>query len=696
MTRRDPKITERGMALILVLVLLGVTSAAFATYFLAPSLAERFGGIFRRGKSLQLEAESGFEIAKRELLDRANNNDFTTAASAGTPLSLSQATDVGLVPPADGGSRNLIPRLTTLSGSIQRDIYYFPDKGNGRVDLAQWPRPKYFHIISQTTNTRTGEIYTMEGLIQLRLENFAEFSFGLLHPKVPPNVTEIKFHPATYGGHVHFGLFDDPTIPIRFASSGEPPLHEFNGPVTFEANPPEGNLPFNYSATSTDVVFREGYKTDYPLSAESAPIFDSITSRNPQTFPGGSSDHVCLKFMPNTGSAGAGEVWQYACNNADPDPFNRYVGESTGGGVIAKFPASGIFFSEANLHVKGTVHGSLSVVSNAKIYIEGDVVYFDQHPTTSADLAGFIAKDDLFIPTGVPFGISRDKWRVEQGDPGDPGDQFMTGVTNFVVDNDRNEDPDSEYTYHWNNPPNWPLDETHPAIPGQRYPGWKKSSNVLDLDGMYMSVEGGLFVDGINNYDVNPTDGTVIPAVDGNYYTREKGKPNSYLYTIPDPADPTKVKWTRRADPLYCASGDWYGMTMIDMKCMLGMELPRPQAPLLWIFGGLVVNDYTYSKSLWWVCGYKNGLNAITDSDLGEPPWLMKVPWDEGVIAYNSGGNCTQSGGVEPGFRRRVILHDERFNQMPPPGFPNTNTPVMHVEWTKRSRGGSERLTLAN
>lgn len=656
-----------GSAMIAAIVLLAIGMTGLFALFKSTNVFQQFSGFFRKKTALVLAAETGFALARGDLAERADDSFVLVLNPDGSSVN---TTDVGLVFTRSG--RTVRPRYDIEQSHIQIRVYYFPQDPGPTADLAQWDLiwPKYFHVISEATHTNTGEIHTLEAMIQLRPESLAELSFGMLNPSLLPGMSSFSFVPSTYEGHVHFGRFPGDKA-ANFNGWGPDSPHTFRGPVTFEDKPKIGRpYPFTYSKDKTgnsyaQLDFQKGYVDGYAIQPDSALVFDDFAGADPpapvinlKTAEPGVTD-VCLKFQQNS-TTGRGEIWRYDCDVQKYSAFQRYVGEANGSGGAKLFDEteySGRVILcddatvECTIHIKGILKGSVTVAAT-NISLEGDVVYSDQ--TAGSDRLGALAKHDLIVPVGVPYGVSF-------GDPNEPKgyttswemDNYapekskFTGITNFIISEDRDKG-DSEYHLPWQNP-------------YKRVNGEVNDVSTLDLDGSYVALGekqadgtfiGGLLrLEGLNNFDVSPANGGTIPGQDanGNYrlYSADVDQPNSFYFT--DLADGL-VK--RKVEPVFCRwRSDGTCPTIQEQeaaKIWSPAELWRPSSIALWVFGGLITNGYSYL----WRTNYYGGF----------------------------------------GFQRRVYHEDPGMRVEPPPGFPTTGQIVRDVLWIKNYRGRSTKL----
>jgi len=642
--------TNTGSVLLLVLIVLSIGTVAMIALFGTTNSFFKMGGLFRKQVTLELKANSGIEIAKADLQERAQNKDYIEVAKTEE-----SAIKKGLLPHPSGNRDcktgvNCEPRFDPKKeGDIETTLIYIPDPNN-----TQDPDklPKSFTVISQAQNTKTGETYTIEALFEMKKENFAEMTFGMLHPKFKKWMGVFNFMPATYGGHVHFGNFECGSDPLEtcepwahFHSYGqdkqEESKHVFEGPVTFaggalnlEEDPyfRKGD-PFTHSKWST-LQFKKGYQTHYTLDQEVDDIYDQTVAQTstPIILPD-SSGHVCLKLDISL-NEGTGYIKKYTCNPKEEDPAKRYDGEKPvgqDGGITLPIDLQketvlvcGDKDHPCNLHIKGILKGALTVAAE-NITLEGDVQYSDQARNSSKDRFGVLAKKDIMIPRVIPSGsgYSAD---IDSENPKDPNNPYL-GITNFIPPTGDRDMGNTEYVDHFAR-----NEENHGS---KNYPG------TLDIDGMLMAAGGKLYVEGYHDLDTNPEGATSILDQTGKAWPYKKGTSKaSGAYYFCDPNNKNcddRNNWEVQAPPKYCGE-------MEGGRCKLWSEDIRPRHGNIWIFGGLVTDDYSFTR-------------------VGES-----------------------------GFLRRVIYADQRLIKNPPPGFPDTGNAMVFLMWAKTYAGKSPLL----
>lgn len=631
--------TSKGSALIIVLVILGIGTLAVVTMFRTTESFMNFGRVSRKGVDLKLKAESGLELAKVDLEDRRVNADYDTIVA--NPV------DVGLVYDDNAGRNckeptdNCVPRFLKTDGKIQISVYYIPDKRNAQDGVSYaLVFPKFFTVVSEATNTTTGEIHTVEAFFQIKRESYAEITFGMLDPQPVLGVDTYEFTPSIYGGHVHFGKFPNGKLPYFRRESNtvaEKNYHTFKGPVTFEGTPPPGeDHPFDKHDYST-MNFEKGYISGFELAEDTVDRIDNIYNQTAQKATLNLSGyHVCLKFVA---SASGGEMHQYNCNDNTLNPRRRYKGETSDTGAtgpIAVYPINksvvvcGDENNSCNLHVKGIVKGEVTVAAN-NIVIEGDIQYWDQDKKTSPDRFGAVAKKNIKIPNSVPNGYQyTNEWYAHKQNEKNPVNTQWHDVTNFVPPTEDRDAGTEGYFYCESCPPKWFY------VPEGKEEGWINTISTLDLDGQFMAIGGILDVEGFSDSKKTGNQYTALSIVDKNnkvWAATDKGN-KAYYYK-------SGGVWYRQAEPKACERWD----NSIN-KCKMFREAHRSMSWNIWIFGGLVVGGYSFT-------------NNSSDS----------------------------------GFQKRVINADERLFNKAPPGFPESDVTELQLLWVKNYGGKSSQLT---
>jgi len=569
------KNNSSGSILVIVLVLIGIATVGLMTMLGVTNSVFNIGGAFRKGLTLKLKAEAGFQLAKTDLKECIQVEDFPANCLKNLPDSASQEEIIdrgikaGLVYDDNRNCTepaNCEPRFTKQEGKIETSVFYIPKNDNGGD--ASKP-PKSFEVISQAKNTMTGEVHTIEALLQVKSENFSEITFGMLKPALRKGITKLTIMPATYGGHVHFG---NPVGDVHYffdrydtTASLDQNTHQFDGPVTFSEVPiPGEGRPFERHQDS-EMNFEKGYTSDFDVQTDTDAIFN-YTKDKATLVLNPSKSNYCLKLVPGNPK---GEIRQYDCKMDEIKPLNRYDKERLGniGTKIGEIDNTIIFCGDpndpsetCNIHVKGIVQGALTVAAE-NIYIEGDIVYKDQS-AESKDLFGALAKTNLVVPRGVPNGL--DDYQAMDGD--NPVNRRLENITNFNPGGKDRDEGDSDY----------------PTLETGKVKGYKNTPGTLDLEGMFMAVGGVLDLEGFNDLSTNTKEGTTILNESGQPYAYTKKLTNSYFYE-------SGGSWDRHGNPMFCSNSK-------KIPCPWDYEAMRAVSSNLWIYGGLLTKGYSYTK----------------------------------------------------------------------------------------------------
>jgi hypothetical protein len=475
-------------------------------------------------------------------------------------------------------------------------------------------------------------------MVVLEPKSFAELSFGMLAAK-PVFNQDLTFNPSTYEGPVYFGIATGAPLP-RFVGGGDS-THRFKGEVTFGS---QGSPPFRHDDGVT-LHFEKNFRAGKTIQTDPDTIFNHTLALSTRSFnPDAVGNDICLKFVPASISRPSPEVWRYNCNTASINAIGRYALESDvledTSGVVERIPLNNqkqVFTCtksdstspECNIHVKGILSGALTVVAD-NIVVEGDVVYKNQG-ADSTDVFGAVARNDIIVPFGVPFGGGSDTetplpWII---DSAHPSTNRYTGITNFLAESDRDDGNTSYYRQY--------SETSETPRPN--------SVSTLDLDGFFLAAGGRFNVEGLNNIGQNaedagglsPNSGAYFRGTDSKNYSLEQGRgADSFYYQDGE-------IWKRRAEPTFCGEH-----TSNDRSsCRFGKEMLRAQASAIWIYGGLMTRRYSLTSR-----------------------------WFNGVA----------------GFERRTIKLDDRPNKPFPPGYP-TSEIVQSLLWVKSYQGRSTLLS---
>jgi hypothetical protein len=244
-----------GSAMVVAMILLLVGTLAVAAYLTLTKTRITFGGFRQKTNQVRYMAETGFELGKADLRERASNQDFSRALRIGDQSSGSvttaEAIDQGLIPDptnerdcAASTRVKCASRISTRSTPFLTEVYYFPDSERNTNDDTRFP--KFFTIVSVARNLVTDEAHTVEALVKIEPENFSKISWGMLNPTLRPGISWFPVNPATYDGPVYFGAFPTNKDPntnqetklwIDFVGGGGNDTHIFNDVATFGDKP---------------------------------------------------------------------------------------------------------------------------------------------------------------------------------------------------------------------------------------------------------------------------------------------------------------------------------------------------------------------------------------------------------------------------------------------------------------------------
>jgi hypothetical protein len=250
--------TKKGYAVTIVIILLVIGTGLLIMLNRESEFFAKVAGFFSRSKKIQGQAEAGIDLAKGDIQKLALNSRRINTTGLDTFTSIGggaqDAFDKGLYVDhlGTGLSRTTKPRIERTSNDIELKVFYFPENpclDITCVDNSAYNKklPKRFLIVSQATNTGTGEVFTVESRIQVRLENFSEIAFGVLGKgPYPNNPSNYNYAPAVYG-RSHWDL---PPNKLNFIFGYTGPLearkelHFFSDLATFQNNPSSGDYPF--------------------------------------------------------------------------------------------------------------------------------------------------------------------------------------------------------------------------------------------------------------------------------------------------------------------------------------------------------------------------------------------------------------------------------------------------------------------
>lgn len=219
-----------GYAIVVVLILLVIGTMLLIMLNRESLFFSKVSGFFSRSRKIQSQAMDGIELAKGDLrVITANSRGTGSGTNTFTNLTSGNAFNQGLncnylqyCDAASAATRVIEPRISRTDGDYQLRVYYFPENPcntstspcNNNDDYNRI-LPKRFLIVSEATNLANGEVFTAESRIQIKLENYAEISFGVLgakcvencgtaNPTYFPNSSSYYMSPTTYEGRAYF------------------------------------------------------------------------------------------------------------------------------------------------------------------------------------------------------------------------------------------------------------------------------------------------------------------------------------------------------------------------------------------------------------------------------------------------------------------------------------------------------------
>lgn len=269
---------QQGYAIIIVLILLVIGTGVLVMLNRETSFFSKISGFFSRNRKIQDQAQTGFDLALNDLKILTENSLDVNSASIDKLTNLAasggNAFNEGLYADYAGAGtvRQISPRapgtLSKVNGDIDVKVYYFPeDPCDGTCandDAYNIKMPKQFFVVSQATNTKSGEVFTVESHVKMRQTNMAELAMGvqgkicLDTPTWPPakpsdckkpfpDTTYVDYSPGSYG-RTHWDLPPDqlrfvyePNISLEDPSQ----MYFFHDLVTFQNPTPSGkDFPF--------------------------------------------------------------------------------------------------------------------------------------------------------------------------------------------------------------------------------------------------------------------------------------------------------------------------------------------------------------------------------------------------------------------------------------------------------------------
>lgn len=254
--------SRQGYAIIGVLIMMVVGVSVVIIAQKENTLLTKISGFFVRKHTAQSMAESGLDLARLDLkritknvrYNKIEQDMFTRLREGGQQSALDQGLHSFMAKAAD---RIIQPRFTRNDGARTLSVLYFPQNpcqpDCSTEDDYNTRFPKIFNIVSQVQDKNTGEVFTVESKVLVRLESFTEIAYGITgigdYPVLRDGET-LAFKPSVYG-RTHFNinqnliqLLDGGDLFIKgniaYPESLEPVFfgdnntHLFLGPLTFE------------------------------------------------------------------------------------------------------------------------------------------------------------------------------------------------------------------------------------------------------------------------------------------------------------------------------------------------------------------------------------------------------------------------------------------------------------------------------
>jgi hypothetical protein len=377
---------QRGVAVMTVMIIILVLTVSVFMLARNTQFVTKLSGFFKRSEQLQEEAETGIVLARTDLSRLLNNSQmgdpglesFVKIPDEDEPLEA--AFHEGLYFDFDNslGDRTLTPRYTRNNGDITTNIYYFPEdpclvSACGNLNEYDRRLPKYFLVVAEAVQQSTGEVYTIESRIQIRMENFAEISLGIHGVgSFPDPDSNFYFYPGMYG-RTHINLPADQVI-FQFSTgvfrndSVENLVEDsrnrfwFMDPVTFHNETPSGqDHPFKVRTQTTGwsinaddpstayqyevkpyVEFEEGYKDGVNIDDDAGftvPTSDAYIDKL-------KNDYSANTITANCGGAVGGYVDKcYKLNGAEILEYNCNVNSS---GMMGRIDDPVLFWVDPN------------------------------------------------------------------------------------------------------------------------------------------------------------------------------------------------------------------------------------------------------------------------------------------------------------------------------------------------------------
>ncbi|MCI5071780.1 hypothetical protein MRY82_02400 [bacterium] len=551
---------QQGSALLAAVILLGIAGLIMAGSASVIQPMQRYFGQRNKGTDMRSLSEEGLQLAIRDLLERAQQNDWTGMVQNGQTVSLQGMTDMGLVIATRNPLReNMTPRFSRQKqdGSIM-NIYYIPSIENadpgGGVDNYNSLYPKLFNVVVESKKAGSAQIESMEALVAVKLMTPGDYALSFVenhyggglytlddNARTPVPYT---FIPIVAEGDVHLGKihkdnfyfgasFYHPghTVPANeYVFSGKTTINAVTGDLTAATFNRSANVSFSMSDYEDEFDVQYMDDSSSKINAWDGQLFDtadlSIVASD-----------VCFKFVDNI-------IQQWECKTGNLRPDRRYDGEFQGGAPIKTYqiPDGGLnIYIKGSVHVKGKLDGKVAIFAKGYAWIEGDIQYADQSGQSN-DMFSVFALDGVRIPSTIPNHYSRYFDVASTG--------TLLSSTNVTVSNDRDTGNNRYY---------------NPNVSG----GSQNAYGNLDLDGCFMSF---------GDLEVWPFSygADKIVANNGSIWDQYNSGAGDYYYYY----DSVSAAWLHQKNPAVCAVND-----VNPGACPDGQELQRNYSDAIWLYG---------------------------------------------------------------------------------------------------------------
>ncbi len=621
------KFTSSGQALVTVLILLVVLGLGVSLLSSSMKKSISLSTLFRKRATIENVADSGLNLAKKELVVRSERGDCGTASYDRNPPVVDSPFTV------PNNDFHVQYWYEFINESAENTVCNIDNLSDGT---------KQVKAIIEVENKQTGNTLQMEALYNVQRTSFANITLGILNPR-PRD--EFRFQPGTYDGHVHFGPFEDEDgdrVKPYFQSGH----HHFKGPVTFAQSVSEGEDLFRRTIFA-HMVFERVLETGYELEFGD---ISSIFSQVAPTVTDNSTDSVCLLFH---------HEYYYKYNCDDPLSVNtRYGAQISGPHLIG----DGLVYyaPDATVGVKGFYRGGVTIAAK-NIELRGDFLATDQ--ANARYTAGLIAKENIIIPASIPTAnlSGNEADRRQDGDRRNRGGTWwdlrpdalsqpasatadeMATATNFVItesnfgirDRDYgNNDYKTTYTKHWTDGDCGTENGCSEWMPDD--PNWVNGRenfvSVLDIEAAMIAIgetsdTGMLDIQNLNNVDPAYDYGVVVPDDSGNVHDPACDD----LYNCNSLDVPTS--YAAGLTPQYCTAPTEgpnhapFGDTPWAPPgggCEFGREVPRQLADTLWVTGTTITKDYSYTQGYVYPGSYRSGF--LRKQYIFNPELLVNPP----------------------------------------------------------------------